>query len=70
MKVCPRCGSYMSPYLESICGNTYTMYTCPCGYKTRHDITTAGTSTNTLDIKSLSNNTVIIKTITNNTEEI
>lgn len=31
-KKCPKCGRYMTPYLQSKFGYVYTLWACRCGY--------------------------------------
>lgn len=34
---CPKCGRYMSSYLENIFGNTRVIWSCICGYSNKQD---------------------------------
>lgn len=43
---CPKCGAYMSPYLQSKFGYVYTLWTCPCGYS--EDIGDTGADNKTI----------------------
>ena len=59
IKICPRCGLYMSNYLEYIFGGARIIYNCPCGYSTKEDGSGVycDNKTHTIDMKSISNYT-------------
>ena len=35
MRQCPRCGSYMTPYIQYNWDGGRVFYTCDCGYSTK-----------------------------------
>lgn len=61
MKRCPRCGNYMSSYLESIFGSARTVWSCPCGYFEKIEPTTADIVTRNMDLSRVTNRTEVTR---------